>query len=326
MQQKQEKIVIFPKWKSYLEKSGMEALEQKNYKKALNDFNQLLSFQVLHHKIILGKLICLMELGYTEEAQQLCEEKMNEANVHYYEYLQIYVTLLFQTDQYEAVLEQIELERNSKQLPEDMEDYFRQLYQLSEHMNNDIIVEKSNFYADELKSAIEEKNEKKQWQLIQQLRKLHYPPSDELVEILSTKNVHPVVKTAIFLWLQDIEYNKAVEIHKLDRQDIFYPNNVLHIKDNHTYKEILLLMNNLEQQNPTLYNMIEQLLYRYTFVLHPFSFREHETNELADALLYLAETYLNIQSKRSKMHTEEIIDCMEEIKLYNALYLSIIEE
>ncbi|MGM8213295.1 tetratricopeptide repeat protein [Virgibacillus sp. W0430] len=326
MQPNKEKVIIFPKWKTNLEQSGMQAMERKNYKEALEMFNQLLQFQVKHHEIMLGKLICLMELGEMDEAQQLCEERMQAADEHYYEYVQIYLTLLFQTDQYEAVLEQIELERLHTNVPNKVLEQFNQFYELSEHMNNDSIVNKSNVYAQELKQAIREQDEKKQVQFIRQLRKLHYPPSADIVHMLVDTAVHPVIKTAILHWLKEVKYNEKIEIHKFDRTMIVQPNTLIPIKEHPIHIETLECVNSLEEKNPTMYTMIEQLLYRYFFVKHPFCYEKPKIEQMATALMYLAETYLNIPTKNSKMLTEETSTYVEEIKLYNALYLSVIEE
>src|SRR5690625_307338 len=71
VQRNNEKIILFPKWREDLQAESLLALKEKRYTEALPKLNLLLAYNVNSHEIIIGKLICLMELGQYEEAQIL---------------------------------------------------------------------------------------------------------------------------------------------------------------------------------------------------------------------------------------------------------------
>src|SRR5690625_7874970 len=106
MGKKAGNVVLFPKWKTSLEESSLQAMKEKRYETALEKLDELLSYKVNHYEIIIGKIICLMELNRYNEAQNICEDMLQHKNEDYYHYLHIYLTLLFQTKQYDLLMEQ----------------------------------------------------------------------------------------------------------------------------------------------------------------------------------------------------------------------------
>src|SRR5699024_7352147 len=97
------KVILFPKWKTQLEEESLTAIKEKEYREALQKLNKLIRYNVLNHETLIGKLICLIELGNYEEAQHMCEELISRKSEYYYQYVHIYLTLLFQTSQYQLL-------------------------------------------------------------------------------------------------------------------------------------------------------------------------------------------------------------------------------
>src|SRR5690625_7966688 len=69
----------------------------------------------------------------------------------------------------------------------------------------------------ELDIAISADDSLKQWNLINQLRKLHVDPPNKVIELLKLNTIHPVVKTTIFNWLKEIRYDQEVEVVKFNQ-------------------------------------------------------------------------------------------------------------
>ncbi|QGS68969.1 tetratricopeptide repeat protein [Oceanobacillus sp. 143] len=131
MQTEPNNVILFPKWKKTLEEESLYALQEKRYEEALEKLNKLLSYQVDDYEILIAKLMCLMELSRYEEAQELCEELLQHKDDNYYHYLHMYLTILFQTNQYELLMEHAAAELADKQLPEIFREQFTQLYDIS---------------------------------------------------------------------------------------------------------------------------------------------------------------------------------------------------
>lgn len=322
----QDNVILFPKWKTLLEEESLEALKEKRYEEALSKLNKLLSYKVNNHEIVIGKLICLMELGRYDEAQDLCEELLKHKNENYYNYVHIYLTLLFQTNQYELLMEQVAYEYENEAIPTTIKEQFQQLYDMSEKMHNDLSIEKSTAYLDDLIHAFYENDHAEQWRLVENLRKTKTIPTNNIIKLLVNETVHPVTKTAIFHWLQDSKITYEVDIHKFGLQLRVTPADVMDIKSHRTFKQLVLLINGLEQNDPSLFHLLKQLLFRYAYVRYPIMPPIDDVKLIARALKHIGEEYLNIHTTTSEERNDHINRYMEEIKLCESLYLSVIEE
>ncbi|PAV27710.1 hypothetical protein CIL05_20650 [Virgibacillus profundi] len=326
MQHQTDNVILFPKWKTALEEESLHALKEKRYEEALEKLDKLLSYQIDNHEIIIGKLICLMELGRYGEAQNICEELLQFKSKNYYQYVHMYLTILFQTNQYELLMEQVEYEIENDTIPLTVKEQFQQLYNMSEKMKMDVNIERTITYLDDLYQAVDNKKYREQWRIIENLCKMKTRPSEEVVALLTNENVHPVTKTAIFQWLRVMNFSETVPIHKFELNLTVKPTEIVEIKSQGLVKQTLLLINEQEQKNPTLYQMLEVLLFRYAYVRYPIMPPTEDIIQIAAALLSIGEEYLNIHTNRQQKLSEASMRYKEEIKLCESLYLSIIEE
>lgn len=245
-------------------------------------------------------------------------------NENYYHYAHIYLTILFQTDQHELLMERVEYELGDEHLQQDVRDQFQQLYDMSAHIQSDALFERSTTYIKELTIAIDEENHLKQWQLIESLRKMKLAPTDALIAYLVDKGIHPVTKTVIFKWLQEKNVTDNISIKKLDMHMEISPATVKKIRSHVMFKQTMLLINEIEQENPTLFIMLEQLLYRYMYVRYPMMPSNDDVTKIAEALKSIGQAYLHIETS-TEPH-ESVVVFINEIKMCETLYLSIIEE
>src|SRR5690625_7528204 len=102
-----------------------------------------------------------MEISRYEKAQDLNEELLELHNDNYYHYVHIYLTILFQTNQYDVLMEQVEYELESEEIPLSIEEQFIQRYNMSEQMNIDLLKEKSTEYIIELAEAVNDRKDRK---------------------------------------------------------------------------------------------------------------------------------------------------------------------
>ena len=324
MQNKEDNLILFPKWREDLQEEGLLALKEKRYTEALPKLNQLIDFNVNSHEVMTGKIICLMELGQYDEAQTLCEELLTYKNENYYQYMHIYLTLLFQTNQFDTLLQQVDLELAEKEIPSIIAEQFQQLYQMGKQMKSDLMSERTVEYIEELTQVVESQNHVRQWQLIEDLRKMKVEPIKRIITYLKGETIHPVVKTAIFKWLQDKEVAQPIHICKLNLQMTTRPNEVKGIRNHLITRQVMFQINELEQKNPTLYILLEQLFYRYAYVRFPIMPPSTDIESISKALKVIGNEYLQI--KNNEQINSEVTQYITEIKMCEHLYLSIIEE
>ncbi|AUJ26109.1 tetratricopeptide repeat protein [Virgibacillus dokdonensis] len=320
-----ENIILFPKWRTALEEESLLALKEKRFAEALEKLNELLSYQVNSFEIVSGKLICLIELDRHKEAQDICEDVLHRQDKHYYHYLHIYLTILFQTNQYEMLMEQVEEEFKFHQVPQVLKEQFHQLYEMSRKLKADMLVEHQSVFMEEWDDAITTRDYQKQWLIIEKLRVIKSEPNRKMLHLLVKEDIHPVVKTAILMWLQEIDYNQLVDIKKWGRSIQVHPLEIEAIGKHASVKRINSIINELEQKNPTLYDLLVKLLYHYMYVKYPMLPVKEEAEHIALALKAIGANYLNINLSESGKQLD-VNDYIEDIERCEALYSSIIED
>ncbi|MBP2077419.1 tetratricopeptide repeat protein [Oceanobacillus polygoni] len=327
MSSNSENVILFPKLQKRLEEESLFALQEKRYEEALGKLDLLLSYHIDNHEILIGKLICLMELGRTAEAQDLCEELLQLKNEDYYHYVHIYLTILFQTNQYDLLMEQVKYEFENGPVPDLLEEQFKQLYDMSEKMKMDLAVENKSSIIEELYEAINQDNHLEQWRIVDRMRSMKVQPDREVLPLLTNEHVHPVIKTALLIWLKENKVSDEIEIHKFSLSMYVVPFDLQDMKSNDIYKRILTILRDMEQANPTLFQLLEQLLYRYVYVVYPFMPSPNEAGDIAEAIKKIGEQYLHIPTSYDEEEVSETIArIMKEISMCDSLYLSIIEE
>lgn len=327
MSNDEDNVILFPKWKNTLREEGFLALQEKRYIEALDKLNELLQYNTEDHEIIIGKLMCLMELGRYQEAEDMCEEIIQNKQVeHHYQYIHIYLTILFQTNKYNVLMDIIENELASENLPDVLREQFLQLYDMSEKMEMDVVEKKSSIYTEELLEAVSASNHDKQWRAIVQLRSMGVDPDSNTIDLLVEEDIHPVIKTAIFCWLQESHYTRLVNVGKFGKKFTIKPHDIPEIPLTEAYKRILGHLHEVEQGNPTLYHFLEKLLYRYFYVHYPILPLGEDSELVAESLKIIGYQIMNQQEISPIEKHEKAIQYMEDILNCEQLYLSIIED
>ncbi|WP_339214456.1 tetratricopeptide repeat protein [Ornithinibacillus sp. FSL M8-0202] len=327
MNHEDENIILFPKWGMTLKEEGFQALQEKRYHDALTKLNELLQYHIHDHEVIIGKLMCLMELGRYQEAEELCESMIeNKQEEHYFHYVHIYLTILFQTNKYDVLMDLIEVELASENLPAMLREQFIELYNLSEKMESDIVEKQSTIFIEELLEAVSLSNYEKQWQTIIRLRSMEAELDNRVIQLLGQNEVHPVVKTAIFCWLQEQHVTKQVDVEKQGVKITVKPHDVPEIAIHPTFKGTLAHLHEVEQENPTLYQFLHQLLYRYCYVQYPILPPESDTELLAESLKMIGYQIMDQQGLPSMQDKGKILLYRDDILTSEQLYLSIIED
>ncbi|MDY0396896.1 hypothetical protein RWE15_24630 [Virgibacillus halophilus] len=171
---------------------------------------------------------------------------------------------------------------------------------------------------------MEEEDIQKQWRTIEALRKMKLKPSSWEIQLLREEFIHPVVKTAIVEWLQTIGAVEAVHIHKFGMKATINPSELPSFSQHPAVSAILSTYDDIEQKNPTLYQMLQKLLNHYAYVRFPFMPERSEVNKIASAILYIGKKYLNLPTDDGA--SGEMQNYLSEVELCDRLYASIIAD
>ncbi|QGS68967.1 hypothetical protein CV093_12790 [Oceanobacillus sp. 143] len=124
----------------------------------------------------------------------------------------------------------------------------------------------------------------------------------------------------------DNHVTKSIDIKKFDIDIRIVPNETEKINENNVFQQILSSLKEVELKNPTLYAVIEQILYHYFFVLYPITPPSKEVRNIVKAITFIGQESLNIHIETNETLEGSVLHYIDEIKMCETLYLSIIEE
>ncbi|MEQ6375748.1 DUF3196 family protein [Bacillaceae bacterium S4-13-58] len=326
MSEHDEDVVLFPKWRKSLEEEGFKALEEKRYKDALESFEQLLSFRIDSHDLLMGVLICKTELGEHEDALEICSRLMKEAEEEqYYQYLHIYIMILFQMGQYSELLDLLEEIFKEKNIPTPTRQQLFQMYEASRQLNLQQRDQNREKGEKEFTQAFQTEDPHHHWRILQWMKNHDlYPPKEKIKPILENPTIHPVVKTRLLDWLSEDYIDQNFTIQKFMNTTTINPAHSGVFAENQKVKTIFKQLESMEQKDPTLYDFCKKVIYRYLYVVYPFLPIEGEVQELIDAVIIYSKSTLYGDGISRDVESENnffgLLQQMEKI------YLSIIDE
>lgn len=323
VQDNDQKLVLFPKLKAELKEKANQKFREKKFEEALEVFNHLLEYNETEHEIIFGKLLCLLELRKFESAQELCEEKLLEKSKFYFDFLNIYVTILFQTEQYELLLAQLDFEMNKEHLPPYLSEQFLYFYNQSKEM-----IEEGKFLEEEslvrqFKEAIKQEDTPRQIKILNEFLSKGLTIKDGVYNLLTDDQIHPLTKTKLFQCLQKGAFKQEVTISKFNQSITLRPSETPSIEEEAIYHKALRLVESKSDKDPVLRKMLEEMLYRYFYVLYPLLPEEKEVETILKAMsLILRQSLYEVKPTKKD---EGLISVIKTIYKIEALYLSVME-
>ncbi|MYL19943.1 tetratricopeptide repeat protein [Halobacillus litoralis] len=295
MENKRGNLVMFPGWKSRLEQSGLAALKEKRYKEAAEAFEPLVEYDQAGHDVITGLLMSWIELGHFDQAEELCQEQMKETIDQYYHYLHIYITILFQSSRYSDIIDLLDEVFESEDIPHQSRTQLWQMYEVSRKLLEDSRKEQGKELSLAFKEALNSDEIHKQWQTLETLKK--QDPHDYLEEFttyLREPAVHPMIKSSILEWFRDGRVDKEVALTKFGMEITVIPGDLSMLQHDYIMKQIQMRLGRMEQKNPTMYEMVNNLLFHYCYVRYPLFPDEEEVPLLVEALKQLGHEYLQL--------------------------------
>lgn len=305
-----DRIIMLPALQRSLENQVYEYIEDKKYQEALAISNELIDHEVYDININLAKLSCLTKLNRLDDARIFIEALLQKEDKHYFTYFEIYIGILYETNQYKEIMELID----ETAIPKESKEKFNELYRIAFQTNEKMKLASAKELLADLEEAINAKDNSKQWNIINHLRKLNIKPPDEIIRLLKLEIIHPVVKTTIFNWLFEVEYQKDIEIIKFNKSLILNPSESEGITAHLFVIKTMFYLTKIEAENPTLFQMIEEMLIKYIYVNFPILPNESEAENIAIALEALCKQSLYGEididiNKKIEKYMNEIAYC-----------------
>lgn len=315
-------IILFPTLRNELEnaeRKSFELIHQHNYELALKKLNFLLTHQFSSFEIHISKLICLIKLNQLTEAEQFCESLLMDYNdPHYYDYLDYYMMILYETNKFSYIIDLIKVEEKRNTIPDNFRKKFSDLYRLAYQMN----IVRSDELINELHHAVKEDNHHRQWYIINKWKELKVDPPEMFINLIKEKKINPAIKTQIIEILIDSNFKSSVTVEKFGENHTIELKKLQKVSEHPIYLNTLQQLQNLEQENPTLYLQVKELLYQFSYIQYPKFYPTNDLTDVKNALILLGHENLSLPH-REIINEKKVNDYVDIIKLSNELYVNI---
>src|SRR5699024_10284164 len=140
-------------------------------------------------------------------------------------------------------------------------------------------------------------------------------------ETLSEEDNHPVVKTELFIILQEADYQEEVIINKAGKTLSFSPRYMLHLEKHLSYLKSIETIEKIEQQHTELYILRKEIIDHYMFVLYPVLHDAKDAEVIARHAVAIAKRNLGIDDS-STMENDKLIQIiMMNLERYQEIML-----
>ena len=311
-----DNILLLPNTIAEMELEIESLMQKKDFEKALNNLELLLKHNHCTYMVYRDTLTCLMKLHHTNEAVDLCEKLlMDKQSEFYYDYLEFYIILLYESEAYSTLIHVFETEKNN--MPHEYADRTEKFKVLALQMRTWQQEEKLS----KLLDAVQKKDALAQHRIILQWRRNQLPLPELFKEMLSEEDIHPVVKTELFIILQEADYQEEVIINKACKSLSFSPRFMLPLEKHPSYLKSMETIEEVEQQNPVLYILTKEIIDHYMFVLYPVLHDAKDAEVIARHALAIAKRNLGIDDSSTMENDKLIQNIMMNLERYQEIML-----
>lgn len=326
MKNEYNNVVFFPKRKKELEQKAFQAMRERDFEEALSYFKVLIDHGVDDKEIFLGELTTLIELGREQEAEELCEQLLEKKDENYWSYINIYATLLFQIHKHKSVAQLLEDVLNEEAIPEPFKNQFEKLYDVNQPLVDEQREQEAKITKRELIDAFDKEDHLAQWHLVNHLEDADITPYISLFEdMLKSEHVHPVIKTVIIGNLQSRSIEQSFKVIKFGLEMDIIPNQFPYMSDHPFRIRLAELMLNFEQENPTFYQLTEQIIDRFFNVIYPFAPELKALDLFKSAIVKIVKSSFD-QQETNKSISDDLRTMINQIIEVEKIYFSIMDE
>lgn len=267
-----QKIVLFPGVKDRLMEMGIAHLDNHQFAEAVNFLGQANEIDPENPEIGTAYLIALYESGNYEKAKEVCHYLLHQGIGNYFEIIDVYLMILIQLSNHEEIIHTITTLIDENEVPLEKIEHYKKLLQFSQ---NRVGTENQQpvLKMDEPKTPLFSSEDIKEniYKLAQLSNQNIYPYMDELIKYIGKREAHPFLKTMIVNILSEHGVEKEIHLEKFNNNGTFIPVKLPSIFETSFYIVLLeTLKNELENNNPTLYQQMKDIVDRHFFLLYPF--------------------------------------------------------
>ncbi|WNS74495.1 tetratricopeptide repeat protein [Bacillus sp. DTU_2020_1000418_1_SI_GHA_SEK_038] len=305
-----DKVLLFPGLEKRLLEKGLESLQQKRFREAVDFLEEAMTLEQENSDIHIGLVLAYFESGQLTKAKELANTMLQKGIGDYIQIIDLYLMILVQLHQYDEIVKTIEILIEEKEIPEDKIEHFTRMLQFSKRMAES----SPNIHTDDPTGdepldmkidlfSIEDQHGQIQMASMLTNRNLK-PYINEIKAYLESSEGQPFFKTMLLNVLIEHEYDKDVIVQKLGERIIVKPSNLQGAQHNSQMDKLLnIVAKQLEHEDPILFEHIKSLIERHLFILYPFQLKPFSEDVWGAAYHHLAAEYqgLNYSIKETAL-------------------------
>lgn len=302
---KRENIIVFPGTFEKLVREGFKFVENEDYQKAVQVFDQAIDLEPESLEFLTPYAIALYETKDFERAKEITMRLLHSGPEDYAATMELYLTILIQLEEYEDVEMNIDILLEEDFVPQELLRKFKYLRELNNRLatrygNDDTIISEAPFTLD----SFIEMDEFGQQQALASLDgtdlRMMIPVLEDIAE-----SVHfsPLVITFALTLLYQSSYKKELTVRKFGMEKRILPANISLPGEDAQTKEVLAIIEELLAQDPTRYELAKGLVDKFVIIAFPFGWGSFTAEEIADAyVLYIDSLFSGSEFPKTPLH------------------------
>lgn len=318
-------VVLFPGMVERLIENAHDAVKQSRYVDAIELIDEVLKYEK-EDEFVLSLLVhSLYETKQFEEAKDACERLLELKPIHYFEVMELYLTICMQLKQFQMVNKLIHSMFDDGIIPKERAEMFHKIQRL-----NNEIADKSDaqfeevyegdyeeFYEDDKESIIYnaeaflEMSFANQLIEVQKLSDINIRPYvDPIKNILSEESVHPFVQSLLLIALVEQQINVEIVVRKFGLEVAVNPSTLSLPTQMEQSRQVLAQLAEHFEQNPSTLEIIESIVIKHAIVLYPFGWEPYSSGQVMDGYIRYAQA----------MFSDEEVIGMDEEDFLNKIF------
>lgn len=292
---KKDNVVVFPGALDGLIESGLDAIEDVDYEKAVETFGQAYHFDSENMRILAPYAVALYETKDFDKAKEVATKLLHSGATDYLDAMELYLAISIQLQHYEEVEMTIEALLDEEVVTPDMTKKFHYLRDLNARLSNmyiDSVVEEVTSHSvisiEEFKTWTTEK----QHALLATYEQgsLEKEILGFLVAIAGDEEVSSIVITYALVILCGAGYREEVTVRKFGVEKDFIPSELELPGNGSVTAAVIERVTDLYEKDPSRLQMAIDAIQRYDVMAYPFKWEGYSVEEISDAYMHYIES------------------------------------
>lgn len=321
-----DNIFLFPDVDKLLMKKGLTSLHNKKFTEAISFLEEALELDPTNDEISLGLIIAYYESGNLLTAKQLAYKSMKQGVGDYFQLIDIYIMILLQLNEYEEIVSTIEALLDEREIPREKLDNFTRILEFSkrkleaESTVSNISIENETVDFD----LFQYENLNDQFLAVARLSHLNARSYlNGIKDYLKWTEGHPFIKTMLIQLLKEQEVDTQLDIEKFQQRLTINPIQLKEVEKVLGAEEIMnIIKSEIEQENPSLFESIREMVSRHSFLLFPIERKPSDPRAWAAAYHFIVLEYFGMPNSIEKLvqkYETQSTSMKEAIKLIREL-------